>query len=270
MDLEEAIRRVRQEIGDPEQPFRTTALSDGLTSIFDLPKQHLEPDSIQVVMINNAAETTLTEGPDYALDSFNGMVTLTSPLPVNATLTVYGDSWAMFSNEELERIVKYSSHQHCHGQRIEERYRDKFGFITYREEPKNLQNLPPLEEPLLIMLATLNTLWVLANDAATDANITTAEGTDIDRVGRYRQMMDHISDLQERYERYAGQLGVGVFRMEVLNLRRLSRTTGRLVPVFREREYDDHRWPVRELPPIDSQDEDNSGVPSPLWNSSGY
>jgi len=270
MNLAEAIRRVRQEIGDPLQPFRTTAIGDGLTTIYDLPKQHLESRTVQVILVNNAVETTLAEGVDYTLDSFNGMVTLASPLPNGATLTIYGQAWAMFSDEELARIVIYSAKQHCYHQTITERYRDKFGFISYREEPKMLQNLPPVEEPLLVMLATLNTLWVLANDAATDANITTAEGTDIDRVGRYRQLMDHIADLQERYERYAGQLGVGVFRMEVINLRRVSRTTGRLVPLFRDREYDDHRWPVRELPAIDGQDEDDSGVPSPLWNASGY
>jgi hypothetical protein len=130
-------------------------------------------------------------------------------------------------------------------------------------------NLPSVEEPLLIMLSTINVLWVLANDAATDANIQTAEGTNVDRTSRYRQLMDHIVELQERYERYSGQLNVGVFRAETLRVRRVSRTTNRLIPIFTDREYDDHSWPTRELPDIDSHNQDDSGIPSPLWNAQG-
>ena len=132
------------------------------------------------------------------------------------------------------------------------------------------RNLPDIEEPLLVMLSTINVLWTLANDAATDTDISTAEGTTIDRLGRYQQLIGHIAELTERYERYCGQLNVGLFRNVSVKLRRVSKTTGRYVPIFEDREYDDARWPVRELPPIDNDDLDDSGIPSPLWNSMGY
>jgi hypothetical protein len=65
-------------------------------------------------------------------------------------------------------------------------------------------------------------------------------------------------------------LGVGLYAIEVTNLRRVSRTTGRLVPLFREREYDDYTLPERILPPIGPghQNDDESGVPSHTWG--GY
>jgi hypothetical protein len=127
-----------------------------------------------------------------------------------------------------------------------------------------------IEEPLLVMLATVNVLWTLANDAATDTDIQTAEGTNVDRLGRYRQLIGHIGELTDRYQEYCGQLNVGMYRTETRKLRRVSKTTGRLVPLFEDREYDDSRWPVRMLPNIDRNDVDDSGIPSPLWHSMGY
>jgi hypothetical protein len=120
------------------------------------------------------------------------------------------------------------------------------------------------------MLSTINTFWTLANDTATDFNISTAEGTNIDRTSQYGQIMGQIAALTERYQQLCGQLNVGIYRMETLQLRRTSYTTGRLVPGYASREYDDHRWPTRELPPIDKRYEDNSGIPDVIWNGQGY
>ena len=102
--------------------------------------------------------------------------------------------------------------------------------------------------------------------AASDVNVDTADGTNIDRAARYAQLMKHIDLLTEKYINRCGQLGVGLYRIETLNYRRVSRTNNRLVPIFREREFDDHRYSVRELPQIDRRDEDTSSVPSPVWN----
>lgn len=270
MEMSDAITRVRLELGDPLQPFMSNSLGDGMTSLYDLPKQNLDPTTISVIIVNGATTTNLVNGPNYSLNTELGFIQLNSPVPSGATLVVTGSAWGMFTDDDLTIYITDSVNQHCFNRFIQERYRDKRGFITFREEPMELFNLPAIEEPLLIMLSTYNCLWVLANDAATDADIQTAEGTNINRTTRYRQLMDHIADLQERYERFCGQLNVGVFRIETLKLRRVSRTTGRLVPLFVDREYDDHRWPQREIPPIDHHHEDDSGVPSPLWNAQGF
>lgn len=270
MDVNDMITRIRTEIGDPLQPFMTNNLGDGFTQLYDLPKQNIDPDSLVAYIVSGASTTTLNPDTDFDLNSELGFIELSNPVPNGATLITQGNAWGMFTDSDLTTYIAESVRQHTHGRTITERKWSKQGWITYREEPVNLSNLPPIEEPLLVMLTTINVFWTLANDAATDANIQTAEGTNVDRTGRYAQLMGHIADLQERYERYSGQLNVGVFRDEVLKLRRFSRTTGRLVPLFREREYDDHRWPQRELPQIDIHNEDDSGIPSPLWNASGY
>lgn len=269
MLLADAIRRIRLEVGDPLQPFLTSSLGDGFTSLYDLPKQNIDPVTLSVTVVNGATTTVLNPNTDYTVNTELGYLQLTNPVPNGATLITEGNAWGMFTDDDLTLFVNDSVSQHCNNRFIKERIRTSQGFIAYKDMPMNLSNLPMIEEPLIIMLCTINVLWTLANDASTDADIVTAEGTIVNRTARYQQLMNHINDLQYRYERYCGQLNVGVFRSETLRLRRVSRTTNRLVPVFVSREYDDHTWPERVLPPIDKPWTDESGIPSPLWNAQG-
>lgn len=269
MQIQDVINRVRLEIGDPYQPFKTSTLGDGMTNLFDLPKQNLDTNSFTITIINGTTITDLNPNIDFIVNQELGMVQLTNPVPNGANLIMQGNAWAMFTDDDLTTFINDSINQHCYNRFVEERLRTAQGFIAFRNMPMTLMNLPVIEEPLLIMLSTINVLWVLANDMATDTNVQTTEGTNIDALGRYRQVMDHIQELQDRYERYCGQLNVGVFRMETMKLRRVSRTTNRLIPIFTDREYDDHSWPTRELPPVDEHNQDDSGIPSPLWNAQG-
>jgi hypothetical protein len=319
MRLRDLISRVRLQIGDPATPFRTTALGDGQTVWFDLPKQEINQTALlSVTVITGSSQQILTDYSNalpwsslttysvtaqavyanhfytalqtnidqipvpggnaywrddtaiaFYLNAEIGQVFLGSPVAINSTLLMVGVAWSLFTDDEIAQIAIDSVRQHTYATEIEERYRDARGFIDYRETPKSLQNLPSIEEPLVEMLATINCFWVMANDAASDANVQTAEGTVIDRSGRYRQIMEQIQAMTERYQQYCGQLNVGLYRAETLQLRRVSRTTGRLVPLFKPQEYDDHRWPVREIPAVDHRNDDNSGVPSPLWNYGG-
>lgn len=329
MQMAHAIALVRRDIGDPAQAFLTNALSDGMTLIYDLPPQNVNPSGLNVQVINSGVTTVLLptavpgsvtwdnpagianfptwsnttayqvgalvsfgtapnyyqalqastgQEPDitpsvwgqpltvYTLDGVNGTLTFNQPLPLNASLRVQGQAWGMFSDMDLTTIINQAVDEHCEGQTLTERYRSGAGFITYRDTPKNLSNLPHREETLIVTLADIEAFWTLACDAATDVNVDTADGTNIDRTARYSQLMRHIESLTEKYISRCAQLGVGLFRIETMHLRRVSRTNNRLVPLFREREYDDHRYPVRVLPQIDRRDEDTSGVPSPVWN----
>jgi hypothetical protein len=94
----------------------------------------------------------------------------------------------------------------------------------------------------------------------------------VDRGQRFAQIQTQIGMLTDRYKTLCEKMGVGLYSIEVSNLRRVSRTTGRLVPLFREREYDDHSLPQRILPPIGPghQNDDESGVPSSVFGSWGY
>jgi hypothetical protein len=314
--LTDLISRVRAEIGDPPQPFRTTALGDGRTQWYDLPKQQIQAIT-EAAVVNGAYFTTLTDCSDalawsgttayatgalvtyngsyfrcasgttgqptsngtywtnisssaYVINDTLGQMQLGAPVANNATLIIAGQSWSLFSDAELTHYISDALNQHCFNRTIKERLRDVRGFIDYRETPITVSNLPAIEIPLVVMLATINTFWTLANDTASDFNISTAEGTNIDRTSQYNQIMSQISGLTERYQQLCGQLNVGIYRMETLELRRTSYTTGRLVPGYKSREYDDHKWPQREIHPIDGRDADPSGIPDTIWSGQGY
>lgn len=267
--ITDLIARVRSEIGDPAQPFRTTALCDGETAWFDLPKQQINPGSETVEVQSGANLTALTTPAGYTMNYQLGQLQLTTAPANQAVLLVTGNCWAMFSDTDLTTYITDALNEHFFGRESTERYQDRHGWITYRDTPVGLVNMPPIEEPLVAMLATINVLWTLANDAASDASIQTAEGTVVDRATRYQQVMNQISAMTERYQEFCSQLNVGVFRVEQFTLRRVSYGTGRLVPVFKDREFDDHRWPQRQLPPVDHRYDDESGIPSPIWNGWG-
>jgi hypothetical protein len=226
---------------------------------------------------NNSAQTPVQGGnaywqdntsTAYILDANLGQIKLGTPPPNNSTMVINGQSWALFSDEELGHFCYDSLREHFFNRKVEERTLDEFGRIMYRQTAVDLTNLPAIEEPLVVMLAVINTFWCMANDLASAINVQTSEGTTIDRSAQYRQIVSQIEALTGRYQDYCGQLGVGMYRVEVSDLRRSSYTTGRLVPLFAPSEYDDHKWPTRLLPNIERRNEDNSGLPSPLWNSS--
>jgi hypothetical protein len=264
MTPENLLHRIRIHLGDPAESFRTSALGDGGTRWFDLPKQNISSEGFTVTIIDGATVTDLLP-TEYTLDNQIGELTLDEPVPDGATLLVTGTAFALFTDEDLLEFINDAVHQHCSGREITQRYKGSTGSIKYREIPMDLGNLPEYEEPMLALLATIEVLWSLSTDASTDVDVVTAEGTHVYRSQRWAQLRSQIDTLQAKYEHLCAQFNVGLYRIEVSTLRRVSRTTGRLVPIFRPREYDDHSLPQRELPPRDHRNDDDSGVPSPLW-----
>lgn len=272
-DIASIIKRIRNEVGDFASPFLDVFLGGDELRSYDLSQVNVSSVVATVTTSAPPSMTILIEDTDYVLDVSEGRIVLLnpvfSPLHHGQTLTVKGVGDGMFTDEDLELYIDDAMNQHTYGRGCTNRYQDDDGFIRYYTEPYTLDTLPVVEDPLVAYLASLNILWTLATDAATDIDISTAEGTFVPRTQRYRQLMEHIgtatTGLQGRYNQLAQQLNVGLSAVEMFTLRRVSRTTNRLVPIFKEREYDDTDLPVRLLPPIAGDTyADTSGLPSPL------
>lgn len=259
----EIIARVRLELGDLGEPFRSSYEGDGSAQSFQLPVQHVSSIGLSVFTIAGATLTTLAPSA-YTLDEGNGLLRTTAAFPYGTNLVVQGTSYGLFSDAELGQFVNDAVLQHTNGRTITSRYRDTNGFIQYREDPVELANLPEVENLLVALLATVEALWALATDASTDIDVITAEGTHLPRSQRWAQIMRQIDVLTDKYHGLCEQLNVGLNRIEVSTLRRVSLQTGRLVPVFKTREYDDNTLPQRLLPPIDHRHDDESGIPSQI------
>lgn len=260
MATEEAITaRIRSELGDFAQPFRTTYRGDGTTDYFDLPATNVS--GVVVTLIDDGVATVVPTA-DYTVVSRDGYLDFDTPPDDGVTIMVEGTSTGLFTDEELHEYLRDALLQHTHGATTRVRYRDADGFIKYTERPVTLENLPEVEELLVVILASVEALWALSTDAATDIDVNTAEGTYVGRSQRYAQIRSQIDVLTEKYIDLSQQLNVGLHRIEMSNLRRVSKRTGRLVPLYVSREFDDHTWPERIIPPIDSKHSEHDKVDS--------
>lgn len=228
------IDRARLEIGDRPTPFVSEATADGTTRTFDLPESPLSAGSKVWKQPLNGPAVLLTEGLDYVVDVDNGRVTFTNAPADGATITTSGSSFKYFTDSEWLLFAQTSTSQHLHNR-----------------QGVTLANLPPVEDYPVALLTAIQALYVLVNDAAAQIDVSTPEGVSIPRHQRYDQLMQMLIARQEQYNKLAMQLNVGLGRIEMMNLRRVSRTTGRLVPVYQEREIDDTRMPNRQFIPID-------------------
>lgn len=264
MQLTDLINRVRIELGDAAHPLRTAVQGDGVTTWYDLPTPRINQTGFEVTVNGSVLDSS-----HYTVDDTNGQLLLDAPLNDGDLMIVTGTSYSMFSDNELLTPLRDAVVWHTSGRTFTERRRTDAGFISYRDNPTTLSILPPEEELPIVILATINAQWTLLNDASLDVNVNTAEATNIDRGARYNQLMRQIGANQDRYDTLCGLLNIGPNRMETMELRRVSQTNGRLVPLFKPREYDDHRYPIRKLPPIDGRYEDPSGIPSQLFYGAG-
>jgi hypothetical protein len=233
--LETLRDRLRLELHDNPVGFDAEAVGDDLLDRFDLPVRLIKEDSASVFIDGSAVE----EGVDYFLDSYNGVLSLTTPLASGTVLSVEGAHYEVFLDSELDQFIATAFLQHTHG-----RYGTTGDPLTYEE-------LPGVEEYLVVILAFIQALWVLASEAGRNIDIIVPDGVNIPESQRFQQIMALIGVWQERYNTFSMQLNVGLGRIEMYTLRRISRTTNRLVPLYVPQEYDDTSFPTRILAPID-------------------
>jgi hypothetical protein len=94
-------------------------------------------------------------------------------------------------------------------------------------------------------------LWDIAVGLSQQHDVHTPDGVTIPVAQTFQQIMSMINALQAQYMSLTAALGVGLYRITMSRLRRVSRTTKRLVPIYRSKEYDDLTWPQRSLPNVD-------------------
>jgi len=98
----------------------------------------------------------------------------------------------------------------------------------------------------------IQALWGLLSEYSRDIDVITSESVHIIASQRYRMVQSLIDFWTEEYNRRAAALNIGLERLEVMTLRRVSKTTGYLVPIYKPREIGDYNPLVRVWPPIDA------------------
>lgn len=268
--LDRIRKRTRLEIGDKPRNFQAEVMGDGTTTYYDLPVRHVDTTNIAVTRVDPgespAYAEVLVKDTDFSVDSFEGAIVLPAPLADGATLYVTGSRYRFFDNETLDSFIETAFAQIARGRTITTATINQFGYRQYGTFGLTYDTVPEVEILPMALLAKIQALWVLATDAAYDIDIQ-EDGASIPRTQRYRQIMGQIAADTARFNEMAQQLNIGLGRIEMDTLRRVSRTTGRLVPVYVEREYDDHSLPVRVLPGIDSGVGEGSTFVDPYYQA---
>jgi uncharacterized protein YdbL (DUF1318 family) len=207
--------------------FVSQFVADGTTNRFKL---HYSPlDATSVVVFNNGTEVTT----QAHVEESTGVLVLDFIPEDGDELTVSGLYYRYFTDAELTSLITDAVNQHSSNGT------DALG------RKITVSNLPQLEEyPVAIYAVTL-ALYTLATDASFDIDIAAPDGVSIPRSERYRQLMDMVSARQAQYKDLCTHLGVGLYKIDVFSFRRISKATGRYVPIYKPQEVDDRSWPQR-------------------------
>lgn len=215
----------------------------GITaSTIRLPHPNVQASTLQVYfapMQGDNAEAgervvlTPVAPTEYIVDERNGLLKFKNTTVLGKRCLVAGYFYEWFVDSDLEFYANGVLDEHLHG-------RD--GLM--------LEDMDLTEVDVVAMGAVARALWSLVTQLSTEINVQTPEGMNIPASQRFQQVSAMLGHWEEEYARRAGALNVGLGALRVYQLRRISHQTGRLVPMYVPREYDDPRPPRRVRPPI--------------------
>ena len=227
--LTDLVSRVRLELGDMPTQFTFTATGNGTTKTFDLKVKPVENTTLLVTVNGAPLGTPLY----YTIQQDLGIVTFVTAPAANAAIVISGTHYRYFTDTDIKRFVNTAVEQHTFERT------DGYG------SQMTLLLLPAVEEYPLAILSTIEALWALATDSAFDINISSPDGVMIPRSDRYRQLTQMIQSRTDQYKQLSSALNIGIWRIEMGTLRRVSRLTNKLVPMYLAQEIDDSRRPER-------------------------
>lgn len=235
-ELASLISRVRLEIGDAPKTFLEELRGDGATTRFRLANAPVSAPSVLVRVVVGGAWSDVSDGS--TIEEATGTLTLPIVPAEDAQILVTGTRWRFFTDDELGQLMDEAVSLHVHGA------------VTATGRKVTISTIPDAEHTPVVLLASIQALYVLLNDATFDIDIAAPDGVSIPRSERYRQITETIGLLQERYRELSALLGAGLYSIDVYSLRRISKRSNRLVPIYVEQEFDDRDRPERVYLPI--------------------
>lgn len=243
--VSDLVSRVRLELGDQPKQFTLKFIGDGIKTDFSLAIKPIDVYTLSVYV--NGSPVVYTTG--YTLEADAGVVHFVHTPPNNATILITGIVFRYFTEDDICRFVNTAIEQHTYNR------------TNGLGSQMSVKLIPAVEEYPLAILATIEALWALATDASFDIDIQAPDGVSIPRSERYRQLTETIQNRWEQYKQLCSALNIGLWRIEMGTLRRVSRTTNKLIPIYMAQEIDDSRRPER----VYMQNDLNGRTPLPSY-----
>lgn len=225
--------RLRAELGDTARTFVDNYTGDGSTIRYQLSQAPIQGSTIVVKVGSTDVSATAT------IEEGTGVLTLAAAPANNSVVTVAGQAYRYFTDSEIAYYINTAFAQHTRGETT-----------SLGSSISQLAFLPGVEEYPVVILATTLALYTLANDSAFDISIMSPDGVSIPRSERYSQLMSMMTTRQQQYRELCSMLGIGLYRIEVSSLRRISRLTNRYIPIYKPQEIDDWSLPQRVMLPV--------------------
>lgn len=226
MTPDELLLSTRHQLTDVGKSFLQTIIATGHTNRYGLNYAPVQAESVQVFV--NSVDVS----HEVAVEEHTGVLIFQVPehYPKKEdVIAAAGMHFRFFTDDELTRICQDATAMHTAG------------------KPLTLATLSPIEHLPVSILCAIHAIYVLLTDAAFDIDINAPDGVNIPRSERYRQLYELLQLLETRYRDLSSTLNVGMYTVDVFTLRRVSKRTNRLVPVYINQEVDDASRPKRIL-----------------------
>lgn len=197
---------------------------------------HVNLDSASLWVAKRASNGTVTPltVADYVLDARNGKIRLNTALGSTETLLVEGYHYEWLLPSDLAFYAQIALNEHTHN--VE----------------SNPEDFAPVVLDVIGISCLIESLWGLLTEYARDIDVMTSESIHIPASQRFRMVESLLQFWEAEYMKKAQALNIGLHRIEVFTLRRVSRSTNRLVPLIKSKELGDYGPLERLFPPIDS------------------
>jgi hypothetical protein len=221
---------------------------DAVGRTYELGNPNIKADGLWVARYTNNTPVEITNDTTasayYSLDARSGILRFNTTLPANSKVLVEGYYYEWVLPSDLEFYAQHAIHQHIYNLDIP------------------VENMTDIIIDTIGLAAVVETLWALMSEFSRDIDVMTSESVHIPASQRFRMVQSLLEYWQRAYSEQAKALNIGLNRIEMLNLRRVSRTTGYLVPIYKQRELGDYKPVERIFPeigegtiPIENEDE---------------
>lgn len=230
---ESVAAAARHHLRDFPEFFTMTTENTGRT--YKLPHRNVVASSLVVrTQVSSNPPVDLAITTNYVVDERNGYLRLTAAPTANSVLLIEGYYYQWLSDDDLLFAAGIADRM-----------------ITSNLNGISLGGVSPVVADVISIATVVEALWSLAAEFSRDIDVSHPEGVHIPASERYRQIMPLLQYWTSEYEKRAKALNIGLERIEQFTLRRVSRTTNMLVPLWQTRELGDSTPTTRLFPPID-------------------
>lgn len=201
---------------------------------YELGQINVDATSLWVaVYTSSSGSASALTSSQYSLDERNGILRLSSTYPANTKLLVEGYYYEWVTPTDLTFYSRRALEKHLHTTNLA------------------VNQLADVVINAIGIASICECLWALMTEYSRDIDVITSEAIHIPASQRFRMVQSLLAQWEKEYERHATNLNIGFDRLEVFNLRRVSRTTNRLVPLYKQKEFGDYSPTERLWPEID-------------------